>query len=45
MQNLVDLLQEKFDTMNQSLKEDIERSDNNIKALWDSFTLFTASIK
>ena len=30
--------------MNLSFKEDIAKSDNNIKALWDSFTLFTTSI-
>ena len=43
-QEVIKLLQDKFDSLNLTIKDDIAKSNNNIKALWDSFTLFTASI-
>ena len=41
---VIKLLKENFNSMDLSFREDIAKSDNNIKALWDSFTLFTSTI-
>jgi hypothetical protein len=30
--------------MNTGLKDDISKTDNNVKALWESFALFSTSI-